>query len=882
VKIGGTAALMLAMAIGTAWGQGQPTPAAPAGTVVLDTYGVWRMQCTLMPPVLATGETAKMPTQWLSYQTAEPAQGWTAAEFDDRFWNRGPAGLAPKTALLARVCLRGRFTVTDPAAVKDLRLWAVYRGGIIVYLNGREVNREHIGKGETLAEGPGGEERTMTSFALPVGALRKGLNVVAVEGVRAAYSPTEAKSGEASYKLSTCEIKRVRLTSSDAGGLVPNAERPRGLQVWNSDVLAADYNLDFGSQAEPLYPVTIIGARNGAFSGKVVLGSTEPIRALKVTPGDLQGTAGNIPASNIRVRYALPWGAQLQTDLIRLGIRDQEPAYPNADLTLLSELADEAPAELPVLSARDYRPAAEKSGPAILPGAVVPVWLTVKVPPDVGPGTYTGIVTVEAAGETAVQVPVELRVTDYALPETQDYRAFVDMVQSPDTLAVEYGVPLWSERHFQMIAESFRLIGETGSRTVYIPLVAHTSLGNEESMVRWVKKADGTYGYDLSIMEKYLDAAEKNMGRPKQVVLVAWEVYMLPGSDDPRLKGLGRLTYVQDKLAGDYCGKGPMVTMVDPGTQKAENTFLPLLSDRDASLPPWKALFDELRASLARRELDKAMMLGMASDMWPTAEDVTLLQDAAGDLPWVIRSHDGVRAEGPFQKNAGRLLHGKVRFGYQAIIYGLKNPDWPSLQGWQRQDLITYFERAHLDDFAPTRWRHLVEPLITGDQRGIGQIGGDYWPAVKDKRGRRAARVQERYPESFIQKLGINCSALAPGPHGPVATQHFEAFREGVQECEARIAIEEALTDDALRAGLGQALAQRCEEFLTARSMMMWLSFSGLQLYARPGDNMWLALRGGGWGTVSGHNWFVGSGWQERTGQLFSLAGEVTRRISGT
>ena len=35
------------------------------------------------------------------------------------------------------------------------------------------------------------------------------------------------------------------------------------------------------------------------------------------------------------------------------------------------------------------------------------------------------------------------------------------------------------------------IIGDTGCRTLYIPLVAHTNLGNEQSMVRWVKKADG-------------------------------------------------------------------------------------------------------------------------------------------------------------------------------------------------------------------------------------------------------------------------------------------------------------------------------------------------------------------------------------------------------
>jgi hypothetical protein len=45
-------------------------------------------------------------------------------------------------------------------------------------------------------------------------------------------------------------------------------------------------------------------------------------------------------------------------------------------------------------------------------------------------------------------------------------------------------------------------------------------------MVRFIPKADGTFDYDFSIMDKYLDLAEKNMGKPKLVAFVAWELYL--------------------------------------------------------------------------------------------------------------------------------------------------------------------------------------------------------------------------------------------------------------------------------------------------------------------------------------------------------------------
>ena len=128
---------------------------------------------------------------------------------------------------------------------------------------------------------------------------------------------------------------------------------------------------------------------------------------------------------------------------------------------------------------------------------------------------------------------------------------------------------------------------------------------------------------------------------------------------------------------------------------------------------------------------------------------------------------------------------------------------------------------------------------------------------------------------------------MAPGPSGAAATNQMEALREGVQECEAIIVIERALMDDGLKAQLGADLAKRCEEFLHARHMMLWLSLSNLQFYhTRPGsDKSWetysLARNWRSIPNVTGHNWFLSSGYQERTAQLFALAGEVTRKLGG-
>ena len=210
----GLAVVLVAGLGAMAWGQqgpvGKPTaanpgPAEPTGTVILNTFGMWRFYCEIAPPVTANGETATLKHVWLNYRTPAVAKDWMAPDFDDWYWNRGPVTLACKTAMLAKVCLRGKFTVTDSAAVKGLSLSVGYRGGLIVYVNGKEVKREHIEAGKSLAEGPPCVDCNLTGLAIPSNLLRKGMNVIGLEVVRAPYAE---KAADGVYEQNSCQILR--------------------------------------------------------------------------------------------------------------------------------------------------------------------------------------------------------------------------------------------------------------------------------------------------------------------------------------------------------------------------------------------------------------------------------------------------------------------------------------------------------------------------------------------------------------------------------------------------------------------------------------------------------------------------------------------------
>ncbi|MGQ9663000.1 MAG: glycoside hydrolase domain-containing protein [Kiritimatiellia bacterium] len=241
--------------------------------------------------------------------------------------------------------------------------------------------------------------------------------------------------------------------------------------------------LDWGDPNEQLRPVEIVAARNGVFSGQVVLGATAALWGLRATVEDLQavGGGGVLDAGNVKVRWARPDGRAYQVPVWFDGL-DENP-----------------PEEVPLNHNAK--------------GAVQPVWITVKVPPTTKLGTYEGRVILEAQPGGSVPVVMRVRVADFLLPDPRNFRTYVGLYQSPTTLALHYGVPEWSPEHWQLMDKSFQLLEQVGNKIVNIPLVDCTQLGNDEGMITWVKNPDGSFDHDFSVFDRYLDLVVRRVGR---------------------------------------------------------------------------------------------------------------------------------------------------------------------------------------------------------------------------------------------------------------------------------------------------------------------------------------------------------------------------------
>ncbi len=789
-------------------------------------------------------------------RTPPPSPGWTGNDFDHSDWVRqqGPIyseAYVPVTTL----CLRGTFTVKTPS---DLALSLAFQGGAVIHVNGKELKRAYLPEGQLKINTPAEDypveaflnpeglllskksgdpkkyadrfkarTRRLENVTIPAAMLRKGTNVLAIELHRSPASEAMF-TGKTHRNIdprrycwwSRLAFEKLKLSAYEgkASAVAPSSARGAlGVRVQN--LLCRVTVDDSGDPAGETGPVRITGVRNGTFSGQLVISSRTPIDGLKVSATNLAGP-GTIPASDIRIRFAIPDGA---------GRGHHADGF--------DSLEPEAPASI--------KPA--KKGNA----TIQPVLISVKVPANTRPGDYSGKLTISAAGGTAQDVPLRLKVIDWQLPDARDFITHVGLVQSPDSVAMRYEVEMWSDKHWLLLEESFRLLGELGTDVVYIPMLSRTHFGNEHSMVRWVRRAGGKLKPDFSIADKYLALAVKYLGKVPVVVLYCWEPLHMPGNNP------------HDPGAGE---RPILISVVNSATGQVEETKGPTWGTPECRAF-WKDAFLGMKAVLKKHGMEKSMMPGIFADFPPSKETAEDLAAAAPEAKWVVQSHQITPTiQGHLVGCATTPRRG---------ISGLEDPTLEGHRAYGWRDCPFIFAKCPRGDLQPSSlasyytypemWMASMGRRGKGTT-GFGRIGADFWPVLKNKRGQVISSVIDRFAMDSAWgtlKLGYQAptAILAAGRKGPVATIRSEMIRGGIQEAEARVFIEKILTDKTLSTKLDKDLAEHCQTMLDARVQNMIRAGGRMEYHDTPD---WF--------------WFASSGWQERSRELYSAAAELAAK----
>ncbi|MDH6535345.1 DUF4091 domain-containing protein [Parabacteroides sp. 52] len=189
-----------------------------------------------------------------------------------------------------------------------------------------------------------------------------------------------------------------------------------------------------------------------------------------------------------------------------------------------------------------------------------PIWLNIWVPQDVKAGKYKGTLTVSGANFTSMDLSFEVEVLNRSLPAPKDWKFHLDLWQNPYAVARYYQVPLWSRAHLDAMLPVMKILANAGQKVITASIMHKPWAGQTEdhfdSMVGKIKKIDGSWAYDYTVFDKWIEFMMDEVGIDQQIncfTMIPWAL-----SFDYIDQATNRVLYVEtkpgDALYAEYWG----------------------------------------------------------------------------------------------------------------------------------------------------------------------------------------------------------------------------------------------------------------------------------------------------------------------------------------
>jgi len=137
-----------------------------------------------------------------------------------------------------------------------------------------------------------------------------------------------------------------------------------------------------------------------------------------------------------------------------------------------------------------------------------PVWISIDIPPQTPAGIYVGIISIQSTSRT-VSHTIQLEVLNKTLPTPSEWSFHLDLWQNPYAVARFHKVKLWSREHINLLRPLLTMLAKAGQKCITTTLIDDPWNGQTfdpyGSMIKWTKKADGTWEFDYSIFDLYVN-----------------------------------------------------------------------------------------------------------------------------------------------------------------------------------------------------------------------------------------------------------------------------------------------------------------------------------------------------------------------------------------
>ncbi|MDD4192025.1 MAG: DUF4091 domain-containing protein [Mangrovibacterium sp.] len=363
------------------------------------------------------------------------------------------------------------------------------------------------------------------------------------------------------------------------------------------------------------------------------------------------------------------------------------------------------------------------------PQTTRPVWISVDVPSDAVPGTYTSTMQLFAAGKKRSSFRFQVEVLPHSLPPASEWKFHLDLWQNPYAVARVQDVEPWSEAHWEALRPLMKMLAGAGQKVITATLNKRPWGGQTEdafgSMIGWTKKSNGNWQYDYTIFDNWVQFM-MDMGIKSQINCYS----MVPWGNE--------LYYFDEKTTQEIKIKA------EPGTKSYAEMWVPFLQDFICHLEQkgWKEITRIAMDERAPAEMKAMLKLlretapGIGVALADNHKSYKLYPDQLVDL-CVAHGATVAPDDRQYRKTKGYVTTWYVCCGHEfPNVFTFSPPAEGAFIGW-------YTMAAGFDGFL--RWAYnswVKEPLL--DSRFRTWPAGDTFVVYPDARSSiRFERLRE-------------------------------------------------------------------------------------------------------------------------------------------